>query len=118
MLFRPKVGGLWDAGLLCNHLCVYFIHGNSRGKHAAADIGNLCQFQKSLNGAVFAPCAMQHGNCDIYRNFLYTAVDNFQQGISDGNAYNRMKSKTALTADNQKENEKEAAYVPEKNRSS
>ena len=37
--------------------------------------------------------------------------------ISDGNAYNRMKSKTALTADNQKENEKEAAYVPEKNRS-
>ena len=35
------------------------------GEHTSADVGKFGEFQETLDGAVFAKCAMKHGENDV-----------------------------------------------------
>ena len=78
---QPKILCLRNPCRLRNHLRVYLIHRNGRCQHAAPHIGNLRHLQKPLNRTVLAPCAMQHGNHHIHRDFLHIATHNFQKAF-------------------------------------
>src|SRR5262249_15906217 len=43
-----------------------FIHTGGRAQHPGADIGNVGKLQQTLNGAIFAEGAVEHGEDDVH----------------------------------------------------